>query len=216
MAAALVFATGCASRPNVPIATPGTVPSSPASAARDTTSAALIAPGVGSLKQENIALRLQLPDVLVRLIPLDESVIRTLSADSYRALHDVAESRRSAIARLASQRGLLHANVWYVSFYGLAPEARFSPLELVIRSAGRDFRPVEALALTAGFGEQVVQPRETQSALLLFEEGVDVNQPLVISLGRERNSEWEVTLREIERERARIRSRAGQNRPAAP
>ena len=67
---------------------------------------------------------LQLPDVLVKLIPMDEAVIRTLSADSYRALRELVESRRPAITRLAQQRGLQRTDVWYVAFYGLAPDAR--------------------------------------------------------------------------------------------
>lgn len=173
----------------------------------------MIPAGLGTLRQDEVSLRLQLPDVLVKLIPMDEAVIRTLSADSYRALRELVESRRPAITRLAQQRGLQRTDVWYVSFYGLAPDARFSPLELTITSAGRDFRPVEAIALSAGFGEQRVQPRETQSAFYLFEEGIELNQPITVALGTERNSSWATILRDVERERALIRSRAAQSRP---
>jgi hypothetical protein len=164
--------------------------------------------GFGSLRQEAIAIWLHLPDVDVRLTPLDESVIRTLSPDSYRALRELAESRRPAIARLASQHGLVRGNLWYASFFGLAPDARFSPLELTVSSGGRDYRPAEVLPLTSGFGEQRLQPRETQSALYLFDDALDVNQPMVVSLGSARNESWKDTLERIERERAAIRSRA--------
>ena len=173
---------------------------------------ALVPAGFGTLRQDDIAVMLQLPDVLVKLTPLDESVIRTLSPDSYRALRELAESRRAAITRLATQHGFQHGSVWYVSFYGLAPEARFSPLELTLTSTGRDFRPAEALPLSAGFGSQRLQPRETQSALYLFDDAVDVNQPLVASLGGQQNASWATILRTVERERALIRSRAAQKR----
>jgi hypothetical protein len=192
---------------------PATTPATPAIVAADTTGAALIPAGFGSLRQESISISLQLPDVIVRLTPLDEGVIRTLSSDSYRALRELAESHKSAIARLVAQHGLLRGNLWYVNYYGLARDARFSPLDLTITSAGRDFRPVEVLPLSSGFGEQRLQPRETQTALYLFDDALDVNQPLVISLGSQRNSAWTDRLRDIERERALIRSRAQARTP---
>ena len=210
---------GCASGGTAPAgggtdtaARTGPTPATPAIASADTTGAGLIPGGLGTLRQDDIALKLQLPDVLVKLTPLDEGVIRTLSADSYRALRDLAESRRAMIARLATQHGLLRGSLWYVSYYGLAPDARFSPLELTVTSAGRDYRPVEVIPLSSGFGEQRLQPRETQSALYLFEDALNVNQPLVASLGSERNTSWEAILRTIERERSLIWSRAQQPR----
>ncbi|MEO8619486.1 MAG: hypothetical protein ABI625_00395 [bacterium] len=187
---------------------PATIPATPAIVAADTTGAALIPAGFGSLSQQSISISLQLPDVIVRLTPLDEAVIRTLSSDSYRALRELAESHKAAIARLVSQHGLLRGNLWYVNYYGLARDAKFSPLDLTITSAGRDFRPVDVLPLSSGFGEQRLQPRETQAALYLFDDALDVNQPLVVSLGSQRSSAWTDRLRDVERERVLIRSRA--------
>jgi hypothetical protein len=211
---ALVLASGCASSPGQPsVGAVGASPAVPASA--DTTGGALVTAGFGTLRQDDIAIKLQLADVLAKLTPLEESVIRTLSPDSYRALRELVESRRTAITRLATQHGLQRGSVWYVSFYGLAPEARFSPLELTLSSAGRDFRPVEVIPLTSGFGSQRLQPRETQSALYLFDDAVDVNQPLTVSLAGQQNTTWATTLRMIERERVLIRSRAAQQRGTA-
>jgi hypothetical protein len=207
-AAVLLHASaGCAQQK------PATTPSTPAAASADTTGTGLLPAGFGSLRQDVIAIPLQLPGVLVKLTPLDESVIRTLSPDSYRALRELAESRRPAITRLAAQHGLQRGSLWYVSFYGLAPDARFSPLELTISEGGHDYRPVEVLPLSNGFGEQRLQPRETQTALYLFEDALDVNQPFIVSLGSERNESWSDRLKTIEQERALIRSRS-QARPA--
>ena len=212
--AALLYATaGCAQQQPVTGSRPVTTPATPAIASADTNGAGLIPAGYGKLRQESIAIELRPSDVIVRMTPLDESVIRTLAPDSYRALRELAESRRPAIARLASQHGLLRGNLWYVSFYGLAADAKFSPLEVTITSGGHDFRPVEVIPLQAGFGEQRLQARETQTALYLFEDALDVNQPLVVTLGSERNSSWSARLSAIEQERALIRSRA-QARPA--
>jgi hypothetical protein len=218
LAASAVLAAvyACASAPQgdpggvAPASAPGVVPS--------TTSALTIVgtvnAGFGTLRQDDIAIKLQLSDVLVKLTPLEESVIRTLSSDSYRALRELMESRRAAITQLATQHGLRRGSVWYVSFYGLAPEARFSPLELTVSSVGRDFRPVDVIPLTSGFGSQRLQPRETQSALYLFDDALDVDQPLTVSLGGQQSSTWSTTLRMIERERVLIRSRASRQRGA--
>jgi hypothetical protein len=216
LVATTTFAVACAAPPARNGAAPApaagapasSLPAAPAASVADTTGGALVPAGLGSLRQDDIAIKLQLPDVLVKLTPLDESVIRTLSPDSYRALRELAESRRAALARLASQHGFFRGDVWYVSFFGLAPEARFSPLELTVTSAGRDFRPAEVIPLSAGFGSQRLQPRETQSALYLFDDAVDVDQPLTVSLAGQQSVSWTSILRTIERERALIRSRA--------
>ena len=204
---ALHGTSGCAQ--SAPAAKPTTTPATPAIVSADTSGAGLVPAGFGSLRQEQISISLQLPDVIMRLTPLDESVIRTLSSDSYRALRELGESHRPAVARLAAQHGLLRGNLWYVNFYGLARDARFSPLDLTVTSAGRDYRPLEVIPLSSGFGEQRLQPRETQTALYLFDDALDVNQPLVVSLGSQRSTSWSAILRDnIERERALIRSRA--------
>ena len=183
-------------------------PAAPASSTADTNAAGLIPAGFGTLRQDNLAIRLELPDLIVRIIPLDESVIRTLSPDSYRALRGQVESHRALLTRLATQHGLQRASVWYVEFFGLAPDARFSPEELTITSGGREFRPVEVVPLSTGFGSQHLQPRDRQTALYLFDDAVDVNQPLTVTFSGQTSAQWESTLRDVERERALIRSRA--------
>ena len=93
----------------------------------DTTGSVSIPAGYGSLRQDDIAIRLQPQGLIVRAIPLDENVIRLLTTDSYRALRDLEESNRTAIEAVTRRSGGRRPTVWYVSFYGLQPEARFSP-----------------------------------------------------------------------------------------
>jgi hypothetical protein len=168
----------------------------------------LIPAGHGSLRQDDIAVRVLLQGVQVRLIPLDESVIRTLSPDSYRALRDLQEGNRGEIARIANRYAVRRPSLWYASFHGLQPEARFSPMEVVVGSAGRDYRPLDVVPLSASFGQQRIGQREVQSAIYVFEEGININQPLVITVETVRNTSWSGILRTLERERALVRSRA--------
>ena len=180
-------------------------------------SSALVPPGFGTLRQDDIAIRLQLPGVQVKAIPLDETVIRLLSPDSYRALRDLQESRRADLSAVARRFGLQQYRLWYVSYFGLAPDARFSPNEVTITNNGRDFRPLDVLPITAGFGENRLQQRQTQAAIYLFDGALDVSQPLTLRVESASDAEtWTAALRRIERERALVRSRAssaGEQRP---
>src|SRR6476659_708386 len=177
----------------------------PAPGAEDTTARVSVPAGFGSLRQDDIAIRLEPQGLIIRAIPLDEDVIRLLTPDSYRALRDLEESNRTSIESITRRSGGRRPTSWYVSFYGLQPEARFSPMDLVITSAGQDFRPIDVIPLTTGFGEQRLKQRETQSAVYLYPAEVDVDHPLTVSFQGERNSSWEQLLQRIERERALVR-----------
>ena len=173
-------------------------------------SASLVPAGFGTLRQDDIAFRIQIGGKQVRVIPLDESVIRTLSPDSYRALSGLEESRRAQITDLARRSGVRGFSVWYVQYYGLEPDARFSPRDIAVMNLGREFRPVEILPLSSGWGLERLQQRETQTALYLFDQSIDVNQPTTsVTVEGQQTSGWTDVLRRIERERSLIRSRSG-------
>ena len=197
----IVVASGCATLAPTPAPTPSqTAVGLPAARVpRDSMSSTLIPAGLGNIKQDSISIILQPEGVRVSAVPLDESVIRVVAPDSYRTLHAILESKRAQIAQRGAMRGIREPRVWYVRFYGLTPDARFVPTDFTITSGGREYRPFDVLPLSPGFGTQRLQPRETQTALLLFEEGLDVSQPLVVTMGSQRNSDWEsILLRTID------------------
>ena len=171
--------------------------------------------GFGSLRQDDIAIKLGLPGVQVRVVTLDETVIRLLASDSYRALHDLVENRRDQLLTIARRYNLRNPSLWYVSFYGIQQDAQFNPSELVIGTSSREHRPIDMIALTPGFGEYRLRQRETQSAIVVTEQ-IDVSQPVIVQMGGVRNDSWESTLRVIERERALVRSRAAGERSPTP
>jgi hypothetical protein len=176
--------------------------------ADDTTGRANVPVGFGTLRQDEIAIRLELQGLIVRAIPLDENLIRLLTPDSYRALRELQESNKQSIAAVTRRTGGRAPDLWYVSFYGVEPDVHFSPMELVITSAGRDFRALEVLPLSSGFGEQRLRQRETQSAIYLFDESIDLDQPLSVTFQNIRDDTWEQILTRVERERALVRARA--------
>lgn len=168
----------------------------------------LVPAGLGTLRQDDIAIRLEMNQLQVKAIPLDESVIRTLSPDSYRALHDLVESRRARLAQVAQRRGLEGFRVWYVTFFALQADQPYSPNEVVVINNGREYRPLEVLPLSPGFGGPRLRLREAQAALYMFEPGVDVGQPTSLRVENETSDAWQSVIRRIERERALIRSRS--------
>ncbi len=177
-------------------------------AGRDS-SAMLVPPGFGTLRQDDIALRVSQFGLQVRAIPLDETVIRVLSPDSYRALRDLVASQRERLEQLQRRTALPRLSLWYVSFFALEQgETRFSPMEVNISNVGRDFQPLDVIPLSPGFGAQRLRQREVQHALYVFDGQLDVNQPLAIVYETARNDEWSILLHRIERERALVRSRA--------
>lgn len=215
--ALLTAAAGCASRP---AGETGASPETGAGQARPVTTRLdtappLVPPNHGTLKQDDIAIHMQVGQVQVRAIPLDEAIIRVLAPDSYRSLRGLRESRRETIDRLAARYMLRERNVWLVSFFGLAPDARFSPGELTLSLSGRDYRPLEMLPLSSGFGEQRLDVRETQSALYLFGDGIDLAQPLIVRMQGNEDRTWGTIVQRIEQERALIRGRAARG-TAAP
>lgn len=203
--AASVLAGGACS----PLSTPRTDPVADTARAVRSDTGGLIPAGYGSLKQDDISLRVSQFGLQVRAIPLDESVIRVLSPDSYRALSDLVRSQQVRLDEVRRRTALSNLSLWYVSFFGVElGEARFSPMELIITNVGRDFRPIEVLALSPGFGQQRVRQREVQHGLYAFDGQLDVNQPLVLSYETSRAREWSSVLERIERERSLVRSRA--------
>jgi hypothetical protein len=174
----------------------------------DTTGRANVPPGFGTLRQDDVAIRIEMQGLIVRAIPLDENLIRLLTPDSYRALRELQESNKQAIATVTRRTGGRFPDLWYVSFYGVEPDVHFSPMELVITSSGRDFRALEVIPLSSGFGEQRLRQRETQSALYLFDEDIDLDQPLSVAFQNVRSDVWEQILTRVERERALVRARA--------
>jgi hypothetical protein len=210
-AALLATAFGCGGTATPPAETaprPGAATTSAAVGGDTTTASFLVPVGFGTLRQEDIAVQFSVQGVQVRAIPLDESVIRVLKPDSYRNLRVLQDTRQTDVAALTRRYGVPRFSLWYVTYYGTTQESRFSPQEFAVISGGREFRPLDVIPLTTGFGENRLRVRETQSAIYLFDGALDVNQQLTVRVQTVENASWNQTLRLVERERSLARSRA--------
>ena len=175
----------------------------------------LIPAGFGTLRQDQIAVRVQFNGLTVSAIPLEESVIRTLAPDSYRTLHALRESKKPALEALRARTGLAAVQAWYVTYFNVQQgDARFDAFDLLVHSAGLDFRPLDALPLTAGFGDGRVAQKGSQSAIYAFDSQIDLNQPLTVTALGQQTTVWgDAMLPLIERERSLVWSRSSAPKP---
>lgn len=200
----------CAGGSPVPVG--AQIPPSLPAISGDTLDPNWIPAGFGTLRQDDIALKTSPSAGLqVRAIPLEERFIRLLSPDSYRALRELVAGNERKLQAIRERNRLPNYSIWYVSFFALEQgETRFSPQEFIITNTGRDFRPLDMVPLTPGFGEYRLRQREVQSALLVFDGQLDINQPVTAQMESVQSiTDWSQVLQRVERERALVRSRAG-------
>ena len=164
--------------------------------------------GYGTLRRDDIAVRLTTDNLQIQVLPLDEQVIRLLAPDTYRSLTDLVASRRAAIDSLAAQAGVGHPTLVMVTFYGLVPQARFSPEDLNLASRGRLFRPVGIVPLSPRWSSNLLDAREQAVAIYLFDEGISFREDLTVSYQGLANDSWSRSVRSLDQERARVRARA--------
>jgi hypothetical protein len=185
----------------------------PATLAQDTTQApegaGLPPAGYGTLRQEDVAVRLRTGTFLLRVLPLDERVTRLLAPDSYASLHKLQESLGGGIAETAARAGVHQPVLMFVTFFGLQDQARFVPEDITITSRGRLFRPVAIQPITPRWSEQQLSQRETASAVYAYEDGIALFDPLAVSYGGVTSTDWERALPALDRERAAVLARAG-------
>ncbi|WP_373061062.1 hypothetical protein [Gemmatimonas sp.] len=202
----------CASTTTIVAQVPPTMPpAGQAGTQGDTLDPNWIPAGFGTLRQDDLALKVSPANGLqVRAIPLDERIIRLLSPDSYRSLRELLTSKNRELLAMMERNRLPSYSIWYVSFFAQEQgETRFSPQEFIINNTGRDFRPLDMLPITPGFGEYRLRQRDVQSALMIFDGQIDVNQPLSALMESTPSvTDWNRVIQRIERERSLVRSRA--------
>ena len=93
-------------------------------------------PGYGTLGQDDISIRFNAGDIDIRMVPLDQRVLRLLGPDVYASLNKLAIDRDASIDSVAALGGASDPGLMLVSFFGRRDGVRFEPLNvfLVIRN----------------------------------------------------------------------------------
>lgn len=175
--------------------------------------------GFGTLKQDDISIRIRTGDLEVRILPLDERVTRLLASDAYSSLRALVNSRRAAIDSVGRATGVSRPGLALVSFFGSQPNARFDPQLVLLISRNRPLRPLGIVPLSPRFSSQQLDVRGSVSAIYLYEELIPVRESFQVSYEGITSNQWDQLMAGLDRERARVTARARQSRPrevAAP
>ncbi len=169
--------------------------------------------GFGSLRQDQVAVFLTTPNLSVRVLPLEERVIRMLAPDTYSSLVQLKRSRANDIAAAARSAGRDSATAFVVTFFGLQPDTRFDPDQLYLSSQNVFYRPIGIVPLTPRWSEGTLGQREQAVAIYLFDPGILVLQTFTLFYGDQQSDAWETSLRALDAERARVLARAAARQP---
>lgn len=173
----------------------------------DSEAATLPPAGFGSLRQDEFSMTLVDGALNVKVTPLSESVIRLAAPDTYERLHALAVSR-AAEARRTADRGA--PALFLVSFFSREPNTEYRPEELQLTHRGRTLRPAGILALTSGWGRQLLQPQSAQSAIYVYDAAFDYALPITVRYGLRDSEDWyRRVIPRLEEERTRVETRAG-------
>ena len=165
----------------------------------------LVPSGHGSLLQDDVTLTLRTEELVLKVTPLEEWVIRLTAPDTWSRLSSLAAVHRNEVAR---QTGVDDASLFLVSFFSLTPGASFRPQDVQIENRSRLMRPLLIRPLTAGWGQERLEQEEAQLAVYAFSERVDLEQALAVEYASQVSSGWEEILRRLELERGRAIARA--------
>lgn len=168
--------------------------------------------GFGTLHRDDITVRFATGDVELQVLPLDEQVIRLLAPDTYRSLAGLLQSRRAELDSAAARAGVRTPALVMVTFFGVVPQARFSPEELDITSRGRLFRPAAIVPLSPAWSALQLGARQQAVAIYLFDEDIVFREPLTVRYQGVNNDAWARSISALERERARVLGRARSQR----
>jgi len=164
--------------------------------------------GYGTLRRDDIAVRLATGTIEVQVLPLDEQVIRLLAPDTYRSLTELVRSRAADLTDAAARGSTQNPTLVMVTFLGVVPQARFNPEELTITSRGRLFRPIGIVPLSPTWSSFQLDARQQAAALYLFDPGISFAEQLTVSYQGLSSEAWSHSLRLLDQERARVRARA--------
>ena len=173
-------------------------------ASEDSTRKVLVQPGLGTLKQDEFTIGIRSGNLLVKVTPLSEHIIRLAAPDTYKRLNALAESRR---AEVIERTNIASPEFFLVSFFSYTPDVEFNPEDVQIDYSGKLLRAVQIIPLTPAWGTQRLGQQQTQAAIYVFGEPIDYDLPLILKYGTEQNGEWQRVVSRLQVERTKILSR---------
>jgi hypothetical protein len=161
--------------------------------------------GLGTLKQDEFSMGLRSQNLLVKVTPLQETVIRLAAPDTYNRLHSLRDSReKDARIRTGSET----PELFLVSFFSYQPDVVFQPEDVQIEHQGRLMRPASIMPLSPNWGKGQLNQQEIATAIYVFGDAVDYELPIVVRYGMNENADWQRIIPKLQVERGKVSGRA--------
>jgi hypothetical protein len=161
--------------------------------------------GLGTLRQEEISITLRRGDLLVRVTPLDESIILVTAPDTHERLSALARGHQEIFRERTGSA--VPFQLFLVSLYTEALDQTFEPEALSLVNRGLRHRPAAIRPLTPEWDTRRLTPRQALMAIYAFPLDVDLERELEVEYQEIRSRDWDRILPQIEAERARVRAR---------
>ena len=155
----------------------------------------------GSLRQDQISLRMTAGALRIEVTPLAAWVLEAAAPDTRSRLARIAEAHGP---ELAGRGGGAEATLFLVSFSSTQPGTEFQPDDLHMVSRGLRERPLSIRAITPGWGSQRLSQQATATAVYVYGGGLDLTRELTVEYRGVEDSTWASKVTVIEAERGRI------------
>lgn len=188
---------------------PAQVTPPPAAQADSLAEDALPPAGYGQFNQDAITIRLRSGPLEIRVVPLDERVLRLLSPDGYLALRQLIDTHQPRIDSIARRANVARPGIALISFFAITPGTRFDPNLLSVTLRNQLLRPIGVIPLSPAMSAQQLDVGTQATGLFLLEELIPVTEQFSVSYLGATSNDWERRLSRLDAERSRIRGRAG-------
>lgn len=175
-------------------------------AGQDTVGDSLVPAGYGTLRQDQITLQLRSGDLLIKVTPLEEWLIRLTAPDTYDRLSALKLTQGRALReKVMVQEPLLVL----VQLFSNEPNVTYQPEDVLLVNQGLKYRPLGIQPITPGWGTQRLGQQQTQLALYAFEPEIDLEIDLAVEYKDASAGGWERLVPVLQAEESKVRARAG-------
>ena len=168
-------------------------------------------PGYGTLSQDDISIRFNAGDIDIRMVPLDQRVLRLLGPDVYASLNKLTMDRKASIDSVASLGGTSDPGLMLVSFFGLRDGVRFEPLNVFVVIRNQVVQPIGMVPFTASITNRQLDTRQQATAIMVYNTPIPVYESFGVAYGViVVPNAWQNQLSRVQRERTRVMTKVRQ------
>mgnify|MGYP003694130029 CR=1 FL=1 len=165
-------------------------------------------PGYGTLGQDDISIRFNAGDIDIRMVPLDQRVMRLLGPDVYASLNKLTIDRDASIDSVAALGGASDPGLMLVSFFGRKDGVRFEPLNVFLVIRNQTYQPIGMVPFTSTITSRQLDTRQQASAIMVYSTPIPVYEGFGVSYGViVVPNAWQNQLSQVQRERTRVMSK---------